>query len=119
MRVMFQLHLNGKNRAGHNFKTADEALVHQDRLVRFCKDKIASGQFQFNAYLREAKQLAVRPVEIKYTGWTFSVVESAPGCQGVVRNYFEKPDAEAALAHLRESSARHYSMMESYVHGAS
>lgn len=112
---IYQLHLNGKERAHHNFKSIDEAIEHQRRLIVHCKDRISEGQLGFRAYLKEAKNLEVVEIEKIIRTQTFSVCEYGLGCVGIVKHFHEYDAAENFMKRIQEDSKRIYSIMESNV----
>lgn len=114
---MYQLHLNGKNRAYHNFKTYIEANEHKTRLLKHIRGCIEEGRVGFRAYFEEAKNLKIEEVDIKQKNIMFSVVEYANGYSSVVRTYYERNGALSLLTKLQENSKRSYTIMESIVNG--
>ena len=110
---IYQLHLKGKNRAHHNFKTAEEALDHQKRLIRYSKDRISEGQLGYRKYLDEARNLKVAEIEVKVRTNTFTVCEYGANCSGVIKHFPEFQYAEDFLNKISENSNRHYDIMRS------
>lgn len=112
---IYQLHLNGKNRAYHDFKSEDQALEHQNRLIRHTVDRINEGQMGYRKYLDEAHNLVIVEIEKQVKVNAYSVCEYGFRCSGIVKNFFEREIAEKYLAKLKEDSERHYVIMESMV----
>ena len=117
MKKIFQLHYKGKDRAYHNFKSEDEALQHQERLINLCRSKVSNNEPRARDYLREARALEVVPIEIKDKSKLFSVVEITPIGQSIVKNYTERETALAVCQKRNEDTARFYSILESVVNG--
>lgn len=117
MRKIYQLHLKGKDRAYHNFRSEDEALQHQEKLIRLCRSKVANNEPKARDYLKEAKLLEVVPIEIQDRSKVYSVVESTIVGQGIVKNYLDPEAAVAVCKKLNEDSSRHFGIMESFVNG--
>lgn len=115
---IYQLHLNGKDRAYHNFKTREEAEKHQSRLIAYIRDRIGEGQLGFRQYMQEAQSLKVVELEIKKKTKFYSVVEHDFRCSGIVKTFPEREIAEDYKKPLEENSERIYSVMESTVNDA-
>lgn len=113
--IIYQLHLDGKERAHHNFKNEDEALEHQSRLITHIKDRINEGQIGFRQYLKEAKDMVVVPIEKEIITKSYSIVEYGIKCAGIVRTFVEGERALDYLGKLREDTSRIYGLLETTV----
>jgi len=112
---IYQLHLDGKNRAKHNFKTREEALEHKNRLIRYTIDRINEGQLGYRSYLAEARALEIAEIEKKSKIKTYSVCEYQPRASGIVKHFNDLEAANNYMRKLQEDSKRIYGVMESSI----
>ncbi len=110
---VFQLQLDGKDRGYHNFKTEDEAAQHQDRLLRYTKDRILEGQYAYQSYLLEIKNLEIVELEIPDNNRFFSVIETVRSGQSIVKSFNNEEHAKQLLSRITEDTTREYYIMES------
>jgi len=109
---IFQLHLKGQNRTEHNFKTEEEALIHQDRLIRYARDRILEGQLGFKSYMREAKELSVMEIDTLDRKETFAVCELTYLGHSAIKIFSQKDHAENFLNRMKQNSKRYFGIME-------
>jgi hypothetical protein len=112
----YQLHLDGKNRAKHTFRTQEEALEHKNRLIRYIKDRILEGQLGFQRYMREAKAMEVVELEIRDKMQIFSVCELTPIGQTILFQLYTRKAAEDCLKKISQNTNLVYGIMESFVY---